>query len=323
MAKNQKKGGFMAWYESYKGKRVTGIVYSVGAAVVIVGALFKILHWPGAAEVLMVGMLTEAFLFMIGTLDKPHPTYQWQEVFPQLLGAGTNPEELAHYASRPRPTLLGGGVGDSEAPAHSEAPAAAPASAPAKVAVSAALDPSSMKSLEDGIKTFSTAAKQIGELGEVASKNLNLGEKMNAACEATDKYIAGQESLASVTQTLGQQFVDTVKVLSAGTDAFSKSYTDMADNLKTAVDSSKTYSDGVSSLATKTQDVVSFYENQIAVLNSQTQAFKEADSDVKKLQTTIKEAVANGEKYKDATRVLADQIQQLNGIYGNMLNALS
>ena len=146
---------------------------------------------------------------------------------------------------------------------------------------------------------------------------------MNAACEATDKYIAGQESLASVTQTLGQQFVDTVKVLSAGTDAFSKSYTDMADNLKTAVDSSKTYSDGVSSLATKTQDVVSFYENQIAVLNSQTQAFKEADSDVKKLQTTIKEAVANGEKYKDATRVLADQIQQLNGIYGNMLNALS
>ena len=312
MAKNQKKGGFMAWYESYKGKRVTGIVYSVGAAVVIVGALFKILHWPGAAEV-----------FMIGTLDKPHPTYQWQEVFPQLLGAGTNPEELAHYASRPRPTLLGGGVGDSEAPAHSEAPAATPASAPAKVAVSAALDPSSMKSLEDGIKTFSTAAKQIGELGEVASKNLNLGEKMNAACEATDKYIAGQESLASVTQTLGQQFVDTVKVLSAGTDAFSKSYTDMADNLKTAVDSSKTYSDGVSSLATKTQDVVSFYENQIAVLNSQTQAFKEADSDVKKLQTTIKEAVANGEKYKDATRVLADQIQQLNGIYGNMLNALS
>ena len=321
MAKKQKKSGFMEWYESYTGKRVTGVIYSVGAAVVIVGALFKILHWPGASQVLMVGMLTEAFLFMIGTLDKPHPTYQWQEVFPQLLGGGTDPEELAHYASRPRPTLLGGGVEGGAAPANA-GDNVANAGGSASVSVGG-LDTSSMKTLKDGIETFSTAAKQFGELGQVASKNLQLGDKITAACEATDKYIAGQESLASVTQTLGQQFVDTVKVLSTGTDTFAKSYTDMATNLKTAVDSSKTYSDGVSSLANKTKDVVSFYENQIAVLNSQTQAFKDADSDVKKLQTTIKEAVANGEKYKDATRVLADQIQQLNGIYGNMLNALS
>ena len=320
MVKNQKKGGFMAWYESYDGKRITGIIYSVGASVVIIGALFKILHWPGASQVLMIGMFTEAFLFMIGTLDKPHPTYQWQEVFPQLLGSGTDPIELAHYASRPRPTLLGGGVEGGTAPVNTGNAATAGGSASVSVG---GLDTSSMKTLKDGIETFSTAAKQFGELGQVASKNLQLGDKITAACEATDKYIAGQESLASVTQTLGQQFVDTVKVLSTGTDTFAKSYTDMATNLKTAVDSSKTYSDGVSSLANKTKDVVSFYENQIAVLNSQTQAFKDADSDVKKLQTTIKEAVANGEKYKDATRVLADQIQQLNGIYGNMLNALS
>ena len=66
MANKEKKGGFLAWYESYQGKRVTGIVYSVGAAVVIIGALFKILHWPGASAVLMIGMFTEAFLFTIG-----------------------------------------------------------------------------------------------------------------------------------------------------------------------------------------------------------------------------------------------------------------
>ena len=40
---------FMHWYESYQGKNVVNIVYSAGASVVIIGALFKILHWPGAS----------------------------------------------------------------------------------------------------------------------------------------------------------------------------------------------------------------------------------------------------------------------------------
>ena len=50
---------FMHWYGSYQGKNIVNIVYSVGASVVIIGALFKILHWPGASQVLMIGMFTE------------------------------------------------------------------------------------------------------------------------------------------------------------------------------------------------------------------------------------------------------------------------
>ena len=91
---SKKQSGFMAWYTSYKGQRITGIVYSVGASVVIIGALFKILHWPGASQVLMLGMFTEAFLFIIGVLDAPHPVYEWEQVFPQLISLehGANPE---------------------------------------------------------------------------------------------------------------------------------------------------------------------------------------------------------------------------------------
>ena len=75
-ASNQGFGArFFHWYESYQGKNVVNIVYSVGASVVIIGALFKILHWPGASQVLMVGMFTEAFLFLIGTLEHPHPEF--------------------------------------------------------------------------------------------------------------------------------------------------------------------------------------------------------------------------------------------------------
>ena len=100
----------MTWYESYKGKRVVGMVYSIGAAVVIIGALFKIQHLPGARELLFVGMITEAVLFLIGCLDKPHPTFHWHEVFPQLLGHDANEELVKELKSRPRPTLLCGGA---------------------------------------------------------------------------------------------------------------------------------------------------------------------------------------------------------------------
>ena len=73
-----KKGGwarFMEWYGSYQGKRVVGMVYSIGASVVIVGALAKIMHWRIAGPLITVGMLTEALLFMIGCFDKPHPEF--------------------------------------------------------------------------------------------------------------------------------------------------------------------------------------------------------------------------------------------------------
>ena len=52
---------FMHWYESYQGKKIVGAVYSLGASVVIVGALFKIMHFPGAGVMLTVGMGIDIF----------------------------------------------------------------------------------------------------------------------------------------------------------------------------------------------------------------------------------------------------------------------
>ena len=116
---------FMHWYESYQGKNVVNIIYSAGASVVIIGALFKILHWPGASQVLMLGMFTEAFLFIIGALDHPHPEFHWDNVFPQLLEYGTKPELLEEKSKQARPTLLGAGVAGAPITSGIAAPAAA------------------------------------------------------------------------------------------------------------------------------------------------------------------------------------------------------
>ena len=156
-AKNGPWAKFMHWYESYTGKTVVGCVYSLGASIVIVGALFKIMHFPGAGPMLVAGMSIEALLFAIGCLDKPHAEHHWENVFPQLVGFGADPELLKELESRPRPTLLGGGSGEG----------ASGASVPA-------LSDKELESLKAGIGNLAKTALQLSELGNVATATNNL-----------------------------------------------------------------------------------------------------------------------------------------------------
>ena len=69
-----------------RGQRFFNFAYSVGAAIVICGALFKIIHLPGDDILLCVGMGTEVLIFILNALDRPARDYNWEKVFPQLDG---------------------------------------------------------------------------------------------------------------------------------------------------------------------------------------------------------------------------------------------
>ena len=84
-----------------KGKRFFNFAYSIGAAVVIWGALFKILHLPGGSVLLSIGMGTEVLMFVLTAFDRPAREYKWEEVFPVL--DSKDPED--------RPDFHGGGGG--------------------------------------------------------------------------------------------------------------------------------------------------------------------------------------------------------------------
>jgi gliding motility-associated protein GldL len=73
-------------------KKVMNFAYGMGAAVVIVGALFKIQHWTGASELLVVGLLTEAFIFGLSAFDKPDEELDWTLVYPELAGGEAKPK---------------------------------------------------------------------------------------------------------------------------------------------------------------------------------------------------------------------------------------
>lgn len=63
-----------------------GVAYGVGAAIVIVGALFKIMHWKGADAMLILGMGTEAVIFLISAFEPVHEDLDWTLVYPELAG---------------------------------------------------------------------------------------------------------------------------------------------------------------------------------------------------------------------------------------------
>lgn len=67
------------WYKAMMPK-----LYGWGAALVILGALFKIEHFPGASIMLIIGLSTEAIIFFFSAFEKTHVDYEWDRVYPIL-----------------------------------------------------------------------------------------------------------------------------------------------------------------------------------------------------------------------------------------------
>jgi gliding motility-associated protein GldL len=75
-----KKGGFSDFLFNV----IMPKIYGFGAAIVIVGAMFKIMHWPGAGAMLVVGLTTEAIIFIFSAFQPPVHEPDWTRVYPEL-----------------------------------------------------------------------------------------------------------------------------------------------------------------------------------------------------------------------------------------------
>jgi len=116
------------WYKLMMPK-----LYGWGAAVVILGALFKIEHLPGASYMLMAGLGMEAIIFFFSAFEKPPVDPDWSLVYP----------ELAHMND----------------PNAAKRPAQQLDDALAK----AKIDNELIESLNEGLRSFGESAKQLNE----------------------------------------------------------------------------------------------------------------------------------------------------------------
>lgn len=105
------KNSVEAFLSGEKGQRFFNFAYSIGAAVVIWGALFKILHLPGGNALLSIGMGTEVLMFVLTAFDRPPKEYHWEEVFPVL--SSNNPEDRPDFTGGSGGAVIVGGGGEA------------------------------------------------------------------------------------------------------------------------------------------------------------------------------------------------------------------
>ncbi len=65
---------------------LTNMIYGLGAAIVIIGALFKIQHWPYGSLILTIGMIVEALVFTYSAFERQAGDLDWSLVYPELAG---------------------------------------------------------------------------------------------------------------------------------------------------------------------------------------------------------------------------------------------
>lgn len=143
-------------------KKVMNFLYGMGAAVVIVGALFKLMHWPGAGPMLIVGLLTEAFIFGLSAFEAPEKELDWSLVYPELAGGEAKskdkkekPEDAQGLLSQKLDNML----------------------------KEAKIDGALMESLGNSIKNFEGAAKNIAPTIDSIASQKQYATEMVAAAE--------------------------------------------------------------------------------------------------------------------------------------------
>ncbi|MDE7411011.1 MAG: gliding motility protein GldL [Paramuribaculum sp.] len=163
----QYKSKIQNFISGENGQRFFNVAYSVGAAVVILGALFKILHLPAGNALLSIGMGTEVLMFILTAFDRPKREYQWENVFPVLSPDNDSDDNDS------APVIIGGTV------QHSGVVTGSPVAGAPVISASGAAAPvqavESIDTPQDLQQSFMTFAEQMAQLKETAEQLNEVG----------------------------------------------------------------------------------------------------------------------------------------------------
>lgn len=144
-----------------KGKiTLTNMIYGLGAAIVIVGALFKIQHWPYGSLILTIGMIVEALVFTYSAFERQAGDLDWSLVYPELAGGQASKK------------------GKKEEPKDAEGLLSKKLD---ELLKDAKIDGELMSSLGESIKNFEGAAKNLSPTVDSIAATKKYGEEMSLA----------------------------------------------------------------------------------------------------------------------------------------------
>ena len=246
-------GGFFA---SRKYRLITKYVTGYGASIVILGALFKIMHWPGADQMLIVGLITESLIFALIAMEPLHEEVDWTRVFPEL-GIEENNDE-----NRLLPLLKKGGMGGGGAADHL-----------AKELDKAGIDQALLSKLKDGMSNLADNAKSLGAISTAACATDSYVKSLEIASEGlsklTEQYAASASAIAGIAgevqnNNFGTEMQKLDKNLGALNNVYElqlKSSQDYLESMNQMTSLQDNIKGIMADLAASAQDTASYREN--------------------------------------------------------------
>lgn len=196
-----------SFFLTKSGKTWLNYAYSLGAAVVIAGALFKLMHWPGASWMLIIGMSVEVLIFIISAFEpqfEHHDEYKWERVYPELAD-----DELAPSAKGPKGSVTKS-LDDMLAQAN--------------------IEQNMISRLGENLGKLSANVASMGDMSDAMAATSDYSNNARAAANALgqvkDAYAAALSSADGLASTL-----DSMKAISESTSAVQTQMNDLTGNL--------------------------------------------------------------------------------------------
>ncbi len=142
--------------------KLMNMVYGLGASVVILGALFKIMHWPFGNEMLIIGLITEAIVFAVSAFEPIDDDLDWSLVYPELAGGPASQRNQALIEENK----------ETEASLSKKLD---------EMLKEAKIDANLMDSLGQSIRNFEGAAKGIAPTVDAMASQRKYGEELTLA----------------------------------------------------------------------------------------------------------------------------------------------
>jgi gliding motility-associated protein GldL len=239
-------------------------LYGWGAAVVIVGALFKIQHWKGADIMLIVGLGTEAVIFFISAFEKAHEEYDWSLVYPELAGIADGDGR-----GKDKKAIAKGGSGDAVSQELD------------KLLSEAKIGPELIESLGQGMRSLADSTNKMTNITDATLATDEYVANVKNASQSVEKlaesYVKASSSLTSVvvSNDEGKSYGEQLSVMSKKLAELNSIYDLQLQGSRGVVDSTKQYFDSVNALMQNLSDSVADtkrYKDEIAQLGSNLEA---------------------------------------------------
>ena len=272
-------------FESKKFKTIMKFVYGWGGAVVIVGAMFKIQHWPGATVMLIGGLGIEACIFILSAFEPLHEDPNWELAYPEL--ALGHSDDLDHEAEPVVSSRASRGavqqVHVSGVTEHLD-----------EMLSQANIDAALLERLGDGMRALGENAAQL--------------QGVSSAAAATDSYVSSLQAAS-----------DKVSNLSEAYERASVSISGMTSSTAEG----ESFGEQMQKVSKNLAALNNVYELQLKGSSAHLETTEKFQSQVAEMMKNLSDSTEDTKRYKENMAMLSANLTDLNTVYGNMLKAMS